>query len=213
MCDAFLMLAQAPTAACRASCVPRWLPDGTRNPFRIQRLKDKLGNRSNASSEIEFDGAWARMVGEEGRGVPTIIEMVNHTRLDCVLGSTAGMRAGVAQATAPHRAPRRRSASCSTEQPLMPNVLADLALESEAATVTAMRLARAYDAAATTSARPLFRRLATAVAKYWICKRAPRARGRGARVPRRQRLRRGVGHAAALPRGAAQRRSGKARAT
>ena len=104
MCDAFLVLAQTDGGL---SCflLPRILPDGTRNRFHLQRLKDKLGNRSNASSEVEFDGAWARMVGEEGRGVPTIIEMVNHTRLDCVIGSASGMRSGVARAT--HHAAHR----------------------------------------------------------------------------------------------------------
>jgi putative acyl-CoA dehydrogenase len=145
------------------------MPDGSRNSFRIQRLKDKLGNRSNASSEIEFAGAWTRMVGEPGRGVPTIIEMVNHTRLDCVLGSTAGMRAGVAQATY-HAAHRSAFGKILAEQPLMQNVLADLCIESEAATITAMRLARAYDST-DDEQELLFRRLATAVSKYWICKR------------------------------------------
>ncbi len=171
MCDVFLMLGQADHGL---SCflVPRILDDGTRNRFHIQRLKDKLGNRSNASSEIELDGAWARMVGEEGRGVATIIEMVGHTRLDCVLGSTAGMRAAVAQAThhAAHRAAFGRQL---IDQPLMQNVLADLCVESEAATVTAMRLARSYDAADDDEAEALFKRLATAVAKYWVCKRQP----------------------------------------
>ena len=143
MCDAFLVLAQADGGL---SCflLPRILPDGSRNRFHLQRLKDKLGNRSNASSEVEFDGAWAQMVGEEGRGVPTIIEMVNHTRLDCVLGSTSGMRLGVARAT--HQAAHRSAfGKLLVDQPLMQNVLADLCIESEAATVTAMRLARAYD--------------------------------------------------------------------
>src|SRR6185295_18323697 len=143
MCDAFLVLAHTERGL---SCflLPRWLPDGTRNRFHIQRLKDKLGNRSNASSEVEFDAAWARMVGEEGRGVATIIEMVNHTRLDCVIGSAAGMRQAVAQAThhATHRSAFGRPL---VEQPLMRNVLADLAVESEAATVAMMRLARAFD--------------------------------------------------------------------
>ena len=113
MCDAFLVLAQTERGL---SCflLPRWRPDGTRNRFHLQRLKDKLGNRSNASSEVEFDGAWARMVGEEGRGVPTIIEMVNHTRLDCVIGSAAGMRQAVAQATAPRARTAARSASGSS---------------------------------------------------------------------------------------------------
>ena len=171
MCDAFLVLAQADGGL---SCflLPRILPDGTRNRFHLQRLKDKLGNRSNASSEVEFDGAWAQMVGEEGRGVPTIIEMVNHTRLDCVLGSTSGMRLGVARAT--HQASHRSAfGKLLIDQPLMQNVLADLCIESEAATVTAMRLARAYDQSAEDEREILFRRLATAVSKYWICKRGP----------------------------------------
>jgi putative acyl-CoA dehydrogenase len=171
MCDAFLVLAQADGGL---SCffMPRVLEDGTRNRFHLQRLKDKLGNRSNASSEVEFTGAWARMIGEEGRGVPTIIEMVNHTRLDCVLGSTAGMRHGVAMATH-HAAHRSAFGKRLIDQPLMQNVLADLCVESEAATITAMRLARAYDAPAEDERETLFKRLATAVAKYWICKRGP----------------------------------------
>jgi putative acyl-CoA dehydrogenase len=152
--------------------VPRLLPDGTRNPIRIQRLKDKLGNWSNASSEIELHGVWGELVGEPGRGVPTIIEMVGHTRLDCVLGSTAGMRTAVEQAI--HHA-RHRAAfgKLLIDQPLMRNVLADLAVESEAATVLALRLARAYDEAADDEGAVLFKRLATAVAKYWVCKRGP----------------------------------------
>jgi putative acyl-CoA dehydrogenase len=171
MCDAFLVLAQADGGL---SCflLPRILPDGERNRFHLQRLKDKLGNRSNASSEVEFHGAWARLVGDEGRGVPTIIEMVNHTRLDCVLGSTSGMRAGVARATH-HAAHRSAFGRLLSEQPLMQNVLADLCIESEAATVTAMRLARAYDQGAEDERETLFKRLATAVSKYWICKRGP----------------------------------------
>jgi len=166
MCDAFLVLAQAPQGL---SCflVPRWRPDGTRNGFYIQRLKDKLGDRSNASSEIELDRALGWLVGEEGRGVPTIIEMVNHTRLDCVLGSAAGMRAAVSQAT--HHARHRRAFGRPlAEQPLMLNVLADLAIESEAATVAAIRLAGAFD-----RGEALIQRLATPVTKYWVCKRAP----------------------------------------
>ena len=172
MCDAFLVLAQT-EAGISCFLMPRWTPDGERNRFHLQRLKDKLGNRSNASSEVEFRGAWARLLGEEGRGVPTIIEMVNHTRLDCVIGSTAGMRAGVAQATW-HTAHRSAFGKVLNEQPLMQNVLADLCVESEAATVGAMRLARAYDevAAGDEDARD-FRRLANAVLKYWICKRGP----------------------------------------
>src|SRR5437867_8954244 len=133
MCDAFLVLAHVERGL---SCflLPRFLPDGSRNRFHIQRLKDKLGNRSNASSEVEFDGAWARMVGDEGRGVPTIIEMVNHTRLDCVIGAAAAMRQAVAQATH-HAAYRSAFGKRLIEQPLMRNVLADLCIESEAATV------------------------------------------------------------------------------
>ena len=170
MCDLFLVLAQTDEGlSCFA--LPRVLPDGSRNAFHLQRLKDKLGNRSNASSEVEFDGAWARMVGEPGRGVPTIIEMVNHTRLDCVVGTAAGMRVAVANATW-HAAHREAFGRRLADQPLMLNVLADLALESEAATVLAMRLARAYDDGGDESAVAL-KRLATAVAKYWVCKRAP----------------------------------------
>ena len=164
MCDAFLVLAQADGGL---SCflLPRWTPDGERNGFHIQRLKDKLGNRSNASSEVEFDDAWARLVGEEGRGVPTIIEMVNYTRLDCVLGSAGLMRAAVAQATH-HTAHRSAFGKLLADQPLMRNVLADLCIESEAATLTAMRLARACDE------QEAFKRLGLAVSKYWICKSA-----------------------------------------
>src|SRR6478752_6830003 len=143
MCDAFLVLAQTESGI---SCflMPRWTPDGERNAFHIQRLKDKLGNRSNASSELEFRGAWARMVGEEGRGVPTIIEMVNHTRLDCVIGAATDSRAGVTMAIH-HCQERSAFGKLLAEQPLMQNVLADLAIESEAATIASLRLARAYD--------------------------------------------------------------------
>jgi putative acyl-CoA dehydrogenase len=172
MCDAFLVLAQTQTGI---SCflMPRFTPDGERNRFHIQRLKEKLGNRSNASSEIEFRGAWARMVGEEGRGIRTIIEMVGHTRLDCAIGSSAGMRTGVAQALH-HTANRSAFGRRLIEQPLMRNVLADLCVESEAATASVMRLARSYDEAAAGDANAeLFKRIATPVLKYWICKRAP----------------------------------------
>jgi putative acyl-CoA dehydrogenase len=166
MCDAFLVLAQA---AGGLSCflVPRVLPDGARNAFRIQRLKDKLGDRSNASSEIELDRAWAHRVGDEGRGVPAIITMVNHTRLDCVLGTAAAMRAAVEQATH-HAAHRSAFGKPLVDQPLMRNVLADLCVESEAATLTALRLAGAFDRDEAALAR-----VGTAVAKYWICKRGP----------------------------------------
>jgi putative acyl-CoA dehydrogenase len=178
MSDVFLVLAQTDEGV---SCflLPRILPDGSRNEFHIQRLKDKLGNHSNASSEIELHGAWARMLGEPGRGVPTIIEMVGHTRLDCVIGAAAGMRSGVASATH-HAAYRQAFGKTLIDQPLMRNVLADLCVESEATTALAMRLARAYDEAHADAAEgendtdaQLFKRLATAVGKYWTCKRAP----------------------------------------
>jgi len=167
MCDLFLILAQVEDAGISCFAMPRWRPDGTRNEFQLQRLKDKLGNRSNASSEIEFRGAWAQLIGEPGRGVPTIIEMVNHTRLDCVTGSAAGMRWAVALATH-HAAYRSAFGKLLIDQPLMSNVLADLCVESEAATLSAMRLARAYD-----EGDHAFKRIATAVLKYWICKRTP----------------------------------------
>jgi putative acyl-CoA dehydrogenase len=182
MSDMFLVLAQTtdsdpPGLSC--FLLPRILPDGTRNAFHIQRLKDKLGNHSNASSEIELHGAWARMLGDPGRGVPTIIEMVGHTRLDCVIGTAAGMRAGVIGATH-HAAHRSAFGKLLIDQPLMQNVLADLCLESEASTALAMRLARAYDdahadadAGDDSSDAQLFKRLATAVGKFWTCKRAP----------------------------------------
>ena len=174
MSDGFLILAQTDHGGGSAlSCflVPRVLEDGTRNVFRIQRLKDKLGNKSNASSEIELDGTIGHLVGEPGRGVRTIIEMVARTRLDCVYGSTAGMRQSVAEAL---WHVRHRSAFGATliDQPAMTAVAADLALESEAATATALRLARAHDDDADETEKA-FRRLATAVAKYWICKRGP----------------------------------------
>lgn len=170
MSDAFLVLAQAPGGL---SCffVPRVLPDDSRNVFRIQRLKDKLGNRSNASSEVEFEGTDGWLVGDEGRGVATIVQMVTRTRLDCVIGTAAGMRESVAEA-AWHVRHRRAFGALLVDQPAMAAVVADLALESEAATITAMRLARAYDDDASDAERA-FRRLATAVAKYWICKRGP----------------------------------------
>src|SRR4029077_15061825 len=169
MCDAFLVLAQAPGGL---SCfmLPRVLPDGTRNEFHIQRLKDKLGNRSNASAEIELDNAWAVMVGEEGRGVRTIIDIVTHPRLDWVIGSASLMRQAVAQATH-HTAHRSAFGRLLSEQPLMVNVLADLAVESEATTILMMRLAGALDRSADTG-ESHFRRLALAVSKYWTCKRA-----------------------------------------
>jgi len=169
--DGFLILAYTDKGL---SCflVPRWLDDGPRNRIFIQRLKDKLGNRSNASSEIELVGAHGWMIGEEGRGVPTIIEMVNHTRLDCVIGSASGMRQAVAQAI--HHAQHREAfGKTLVDQPLMRNVLADLCIESEAATVAMMRLARSYDESVAGDEHRLFQRLATAVMKYWVCKRYP----------------------------------------
>jgi putative acyl-CoA dehydrogenase len=170
MSDAFLVLAQAP-AGLSCFLVPRVLDDGSRNPFFIQRLKDKLGNRANASSEVEFEGTVGHLLGEEGRGVRTIIEMVARTRLDCVLGSTAGMRQSVAEA-AWHARHRAAFGARLIDQPAMTAVIADLQLEAEAATVTAMRLARAHDDDASDQEKA-FRRLATAVAKDWICKRGP----------------------------------------
>ncbi|KOU46057.1 acyl-CoA dehydrogenase family protein [Streptomyces sp. WM6378] len=167
MSDGFLVLAQAP-GGLTCFLVPRVLADGTRNAFAIQRLKDKLGNKSNASSEVEFDGTWARRVGEEGRGVRTIIEMVAATRLDCVIGSAAIMRQAVAQAVH-HASYRSAFGGLLVEKPLMRNVLADLALESEAATTLALRLAAAYDA--DTEEERAFLRLAVPAAKYWVTKR------------------------------------------
>jgi putative acyl-CoA dehydrogenase len=172
MNDLFLVLAQAPGGL---SCflLPRVLPDGTRNGMRLQRLKDKLGNKSNASAEIEYDQAVAWLVGEEGRGVPTIMEMVNLTRLDCVSAAARQMRAGVRQATF-HAAHRQAFGAYLADQPLMANVLADLAVEAEAAATVLMRLAGATDRAARGDEQEAtFRRIALAVTKYWVCKRVP----------------------------------------
>lgn len=179
-CDAHLVLART-SADAPLSCfyVPRYTPDGVRNAIRVQRLKDKLGNRSNASGEVEFVDAYGVMIGDEGRGVPTIIEMANYTRLDCVIGSAALMRAALVQAI--HHARHRVAFSRPlVDQPLMRNVLADLALESEAATVLFMRLARAFDAhlaaqrngLAEPDAERAWRRIVTPAAKFWVCKRA-----------------------------------------
>ena len=169
MSDGFLVLAQAP-AGLTCFLLPRVLADGTRNVFAIQRLKDKLGNRSNASSEVEFDRTWARRVGEEGRGVATIIEMVAATRLDCALGSAALMRQAVAQAVH-HATYREAFGGPLIDKPLMRNVLADLALESEAATTTVLRLAAACDD--DSDQERALRRLAVAVTKFWVTKRCP----------------------------------------
>ena len=154
--------------------VPRFTPDGRKNAVQVQRLKDKLGNRSNASSEVEFLDAYGVMIGDEGRGVPTIIEMANYTRLDCVIGSAALMRAALVQAI--HHARHRSVFGAKlVDQPLMRNVLADLALESEAATVLFMRLAGAFETSAAADGAPeerAWRRLVTPAAKFWVCKRA-----------------------------------------
>lgn len=169
MCDAHMVLART-DAGLSCFFVPRWQPDGSKNAVLIQRLKDKLGNRSNSSSEVEFQDAYGVMVGEEGRGIPTIIDMANHTRLDCVIGSAALMRQAFVQA-AHHARHRMAFGKLLAEQPLMRNVLADLALESEAATLLMLRLAHAFD----TPDDPLqraWKRIVTPAAKFWICKRA-----------------------------------------
>ena len=171
MSDGFLVLAQAP-GGLTCFLLPRRLDDGSKNAFRIMRLKDKLGDWSNASSEVEFCDAWARRVGDEGRGVATIIEMVMFTRLDCMLGAAAEMRMALAQAI--HHARHRASfGKPLVEHALMRNVLADLALESEAALAFSLRVARAVDASANDAKEAAFARIATAIGKYWLCKRAP----------------------------------------
>jgi putative acyl-CoA dehydrogenase len=171
MSDAFLTLAQS-EAGLSCFLVPRWRPDGTRNPFHIQRLKDKLGDRSNASAEIEYRGTSGQLVGEVGQGVRTIIEMVHHTRLDTALAAAGMMRAGVVQAVhhASHRSVFQKRL---IDQPLMRNVLADLVIEWVAATLLVARVARSFDAAATDRSAALFSRLGVAIAKYWTNKRLP----------------------------------------
>ncbi len=171
MSDGFLVLAQAP-AGLTCFLLPRRLPDGSRNAFALMRLKDKLGDWSNASAEVEFMDARAYRVGEEGRGIATILEMVMLTRLDCMLGSAAQMRMALAQALH-HTVHRRAFGKRLVDQPLMRNVLADLAVESEAALALSMRVARAVDAALQVPGEAAFARIATAIGKYWICKRAP----------------------------------------
>jgi putative acyl-CoA dehydrogenase len=166
-CDAHLVLAQS-EAGLSCFFMPRRLPDGALNGIYIQRLKDKLGNRSNASSEVEFLDAWAQLLGEEGRGIPTILEMGTYTRLDCVTGSAGMMRQAVSLALH-HAAHRRAFGALLSEQPLMQNVLADLCIESEAATALAVRLARAFDSEA--PAEAALRRILTSAAKFWVCKR------------------------------------------
>jgi putative acyl-CoA dehydrogenase len=170
MCDGFLVTAQAP-GGMTCFFLPRFTPDGALNALRLQRLKDKLGNRSNASSEVEFAGAWALRLGEEGRGIPTILEMGNYTRLDCALGTTGIMRQAVSQAVH-HAAHRSAFQKRLADQPAMRAVLADLALEVEAATALCLRMARAFDAQEDENEGAL-RRLLTPAAKYWICKRGP----------------------------------------
>jgi len=170
MCDAFLVLAQTEKGI---SCflLPRFKPDGTKNAFYIQRLKDKLGNESNASGEVEFHAAHSKIIGEEGRGVANIMEMVRHTRLDCAVGSAGTLRRAVAESLH-HCAYRAAFGKRLVEQPLMRNVLADLVLESEAATAFAFRLARGFDESKTSEEAKIFTRIATAIGKFWICKRA-----------------------------------------
>ena len=201
MNDVFLVLAQAPGGL---SCfvVPRVLPDGTRNRLDVVRLKDKLGNRSNASAEIELDGTWAHRLGDEGRGVRTIIEMVAATRLDCVLGSASLMRRAVAEASW-HVAHRSAFGSLLADKPLMQNVVADLAVESEAATALALRLAAAVDRPDDAHERGAAPDRAAAGEVLGLQAHADDRR-RGAGVPRRQRVRRGLRPAAALPRVSAE---------
>ncbi|MBB5319712.1 isovaleryl-CoA dehydrogenase [Marinobacter oulmenensis] len=170
MSDAFLVLAQT-DAGLSCFLMPRWRPDGTKNPWQVQQLKNKMGNVANASSEVELRGALAWMVGEEGRGVRTIINMVAMTRFDCMIGSSAGMRQAIAQASH-HCHSRSAFGARLSDQPLMQNVLADLALESEAALAYTMRVARALDSQDQEHER-LLTRLATPIGKYWICKRTP----------------------------------------
>lgn len=166
MSDVFLVLAKtSPEATPSCFLVPRVLEDGTRNPFALQRLKDKLGDRSNASSEVELDGTWGALVGEEGRGVRTIIDMVSTTRLDCILGSASGMRAALTRAVH-HTRHRSAFGAKLVDQPLMRNVLTDLTLESEAATLLGLRMAHAFDEGDTELSR-----LGVAIGKYWVCKR------------------------------------------
>ena len=171
MCDAWLVLAYTDTGI-TCFLAPKMKPDGSRNAIRIQRLKDKLGDWSNASSEVEFQGAWAERVGPEGRGIATILEMVALTRLDCMIGSASLMRQALVQAL--HHAQHRAAFGKKLiDQPLMRNVLADLALESEAATALTFRVARAVDASEREPHEAAMARLATALGKYWVCKRAP----------------------------------------
>jgi len=180
MSDAFLVLAQTEKGL---SCflMPRFMPDGTKNALYFQRLKDKLGNRSNASGEVEFHAAYGKIIGEEGRGVANIMEMVRHTRLDCAVGSAATLRRAVAESIH-HAAHRQAFGKLLVEQPLMKNLLADLALESEAATALGFRLARAFDESESSVEAKLLTRAATAIGKFWNCKRAVFAVGEALEV-------------------------------
>lgn len=171
MCDAFLVLAQA-EAGISCFLVPRWRPDGSKNPLQIIRLKDKMGNVSNASSETELRGAFGWLIGDEGRGIANILEMVASTRFDCISGSAGAMRAHMTQIVH-HTSHREAFGNRLDRQPLMQNVLADLALESEAATALNMRIGRGLDESANNEEADLFTRISTAVGKYWVCKRAP----------------------------------------
>nr|WP_315593350.1 acyl-CoA dehydrogenase family protein [uncultured Cupriavidus sp.] len=183
MCDAHLVVARMGAADGPLSCffVPRFRDDGSKNPILIQRLKDKLGNRSNSSSEVEFRGATGILIGEEGRGIPTIIEMATNTRLDCVIGSAALLRAGLVQAL--HHARHRMAfGKLLADQPLMRNVLADLALESEAAALMMMALANAFEHADDDPLAAAWKRVMTPAAKFWICKRALEATGEAMEV-------------------------------
>lgn len=180
MCDAFLVLAQT-TRGISCFLMPRFKPDGAKNAFYIQRLKDKLGNKSNASAEVEFHSAFAQIIGEEGRGVANIMEMVRHTRLDCAVGSAATLRRSVAESLH-HCAYRKAFGKLLIEQPLMDNLLADLSIESEAATQFAFRLAKGFDDSKTSDEAKVFTRIATAIGKFWICKRAVFAVGEAMEV-------------------------------
>jgi putative acyl-CoA dehydrogenase len=181
MCDAHLVVARTGEGGPFACFfVPRWRPDGSKNAVNVQRLKDKVGNRSNSSSEVEFNDAWGILMGEEGRGIPTIIEMATYTRLNCVLGSAAILRQALVQALAYARQ-RQAFGKCLAEQPLMRAVLADLALESEAAMVLSMRLAEAYE----DESQPLqraWKRILTPAAKFWVCKRGVECTGEAMEV-------------------------------
>ena len=209
MSDAFLVLAQAP-GGLTCFLMPRFRPDGSVNALRFQRLKDKLGNRSNASSEVEFTDAFAWRVGEEGAGIRTILQMVQLTRLDCAVASAGLMRMALVQAVhhCRHRNVFRKRLS---DQPMMRAVLADMALDVEAAVALVFRLSRALDRAATDAREAAYARLMTPAAKFWICKLAPGFIFEAMELPRRQRLRRRKPAAAALSRGAGQRHLGRLR--